>query len=56
MSAEKEKSAPAEVNRDAQREANVTHSTPVKALLEFELNENITALLVAIALIVMSFN
>jgi hypothetical protein len=59
MSAEKAKSVSAEgVSRDAQREANVTHSSSVKALrfLELELDENLTALLVAIALIIMSCN
>jgi hypothetical protein len=58
MSAEKEKSVSAGINRDAQREANVTQSFLVKALrfLESETAENLTALLVAIALIVMSCN
>jgi hypothetical protein len=52
--ATKEKSAPAEVNRDAQRKANVTHSFSVKALpfLEIELDENITAL-IALALLLL---
>lgn len=58
MSAENEKSVSAGVNRDAQREANVTQSSFVKALrfLESETAEHITALFVAIVLIVMSFN
>jgi len=53
--ATKEKSAPAEVNRDAQREANVTHSFFVKALrfLESDLAENLTALFVVAALLLL---
>jgi hypothetical protein len=55
MSAGKEKSVSAEVNRDAQREANVTHSTPVKALrfLESETVEHLTALFVVAALLLL---
>jgi hypothetical protein len=56
MSAEKEKSVSAErISRDAQREANVTHQDSVKALrfLELELDENLTALLVAVALLLL---
>ena len=56
MSAEKEKSVSAErISRDAQREANVTHSFSVKALrfLELELDENITGLVVAVALLLL---
>jgi hypothetical protein len=58
MSAQKAKERPAVSEPNAQREANVTHSSSVKALrfLELELDENLTALFVAIALIVMSFS
>jgi hypothetical protein len=54
--ATKEKSAPADVNRDAQRKANVTHSFSVKALpfLEIELDENITALIALTLLLLFS--
>lgn len=56
MSAEKEKSVSAErISRDAQREANVTHSFSVKALrfLEPDLAENLTALFVVAALLLL---
>jgi hypothetical protein len=54
----KEKERPAVSEPNALSEANATHSFSVKALrfLELELDENIVALLVAIALIVMSCN
>jgi hypothetical protein len=55
MSPPKEKERPAGSKPNAQREANVTHRFPVKALrsLESELAENITALFVAAALLLL---
>jgi hypothetical protein len=56
---EREKSVPAErISQEAEREANATYSFSVKGLrfLESETAQNLTALLVAILLIVMSFN